>query len=482
MKTFGNKGPYVLLILLFFASILPFIYISRYVHPVNDDFTFALRHVSADWLQSVVDSYRSWSGRYFATAVSSLNPYTGFPQPLKMLRIYSAVLSALMFAVPVCAGMMLTGKYTGRLRGAALGALFGLCYMALCPSASQLLFWFSSYTAFTLCSLLALVFFSILSRDSRACVAIQGLLAFLIPGGNEVTAVLFVSVLAYLAYTYRSRRLVALTLIACVAVVIVILSPGNAIRMTYQLSSHPRLWAVTLSFLQTCGWCVLWLPSLMIASLVYVPLFGLRLSELKIFDTSLAGYFGFALTTVFLAHIPPTYGLSSVMIDRTANSLLVFFILLYFWGLNIFLNRYAATLKSAMRPLHGRSGRRLVAAAFFVFTFTLPFNIDSPVATAVTDIVTGKARKYSDVQTSRLEEARLCDTDGTEVCRLSPFGITSRTLFVKDLDADPDGEFSTDYCKVNGLKCKVSAPADEVWFESNFDALKHLGKKSRKSL
>lgn len=185
----ARVGAWVLIGLAVFG-IVPFICISRYVHPVNDDFSFALQHVDVGVIQSVIDSYMHWSGRFFATALSALNPYACSATPLPLLRSYSAVLSVLILAVPLVAFMILAGRYAGRLRAAALGALFVLTYLGLCASAGELLFWFSAYTAYTSGILLTLILMSILPKKSAVMTVMQCIIAVLITGTNEVTAVL----------------------------------------------------------------------------------------------------------------------------------------------------------------------------------------------------------------------------------------------------------------------------------------------------
>lgn len=462
------------------CGILPFIYISRYVHPVNDDFAFALQHTDVTVLQSVIDSYRYWSGRFFATALSALNPYAWSESPLELLRTYSAVLSGLMLVIPSGAFVILAGKYVGRLRATALGALFVLTYLGLCASTGELLFWFSAYTAYTSGIMLTLILFAILPKKSAVMTVLQCLLAVLITGSNEVTAVLLTATLIYLTYTYRSKRMLWVMICAVLGVIIVMLSPGNGIRMAYRLSAHPYLWTAAISVGQTFSWLIIWAPALLVATPVYAMLGGLRIARLPIFDTSLTRYIIFAAAAIVLAHVPPAYGLGSVVIGRTANCLLMFYILFYFWGVNIVLHRWRVSGADIIATL-GDNRRRLAVLTgcmLWCYLFIVPFSIDSPIATAFTDIISGKARSYSDVQTARLELARAHDRPG-EVCCLPTFGITSRTLFIKDIESDPDAEFTTDYCTVHGLKCRVYVPEGEVCFESNFESLKNIGKNNR---
>lgn len=481
MKQMKPISGYWILILLGILSLIVFIYISRYVHPVNDDFIFALQHKGINWFTSVITSYRSWSGRYLATAVSSLNPYAFSSTPLPLLRCYSGIVTFVFFLSSIAFGVMLCRKTIGLYKSISLGCFLVVSYMSLCPSVSQLFYWFSAYTAYTLSLILTMLFFAILPYKNHFIVVLQAIFAFLIPGGNEVTAILFIATLSYLAYTYRCHRFNMLLFISIIAIITVILSPGNSIRMDYRLSDHPYLWSATVSFGQTIGWIILWMPSLILASLLYIPMFGLRLSKAQIFDTSITKFILFSLAAIFLAHIPPTYGLSSVIIDRTANCLLMYFILFYFWGLNIFLHRHAEYFSDLMSKINRyKTGTVLNYSVLFCFTFMLPLSIDSPIVTALMDIVSGKAENYSNIQTSRLEIARHNSKNRpNSTCSLPTFGTTSKTLFIKDLEDTPDAEFTGAYRTIYDLNCSVYVPSDGVHFEDNFDTIKNLGKTIR---
>lgn len=456
--------------------LLPFLYVCRYVHPVNDDYSFAMTHIGSNCFAAVVDSYFNWSGRYLATFLSSLNPLSYSVDSMFWYKVASTIMVLLFFFVPIVAFRVMAGKYLGKFRSAALGCLFFIMFMALCPKVSELFYWFSSYVAFTVPSLVALLFFAILPRGGRLFTALQCLLAFVIPGGNEVTAVLFVMTVLFLALVTRNRRIMLLAAIAVVAIVIVILSPGNGVRMGYQLSGHPYLWTVMVSVLQTLSWGVLWLPALLLVTMVYVPLVGVRLCGLKIFNIKPLHYVIFVTLSVLMAHIPATLGLSSVITGRTANSLLFFFILYYFFGVQIIINRHADALKKALAMKYCH---RACAVMLFCFTFLCPLTLEGPVATAYFDIACGKAARYDAILTERdilaMENCENVDT----VVWFKPLGITSKTLFVKDLGTVPDAMFCYDYSHYHKLKCKVAVDGDDIRFISNYETIFLMGKQVR---
>lgn len=475
MKMKNEKAILWCIIAVSLICLLPFLYICRYVYPVNDDYFYAMDHIGIDCFTAVTDSYMNWSGRYLATFISSLNPLVCGQDGVFLYKIASLSVVLLFFAVPFISFYIMFGKRLGKLRAAALGALFFITYMALCPRVSELFFWFSTYTAFTLPSLLALLFFSTLMLKGKIVFILQCILAFLIPGGNEVTAVLFVLTVCFIAFVSKSRRIVLLACLAVLGIVVVMMSPGNAVRMSGQLSGHPYLWTVVVSVAQTLSWGYLWIPTLLLATLVYIPLVGLRLSDMRIFNVRPMFYVAFVVVAVLLAHIPPTLGLSSVMTGRTANSLLFFFIPFYFFGIQMIIARNEESVSKIFS--FGKSWI-VVALAVFCYVFLCPLSLESPVSTAYFDIISGKAKRYYDIRIARDRQAQEHKNEDILVL-FEPLGVTSRTLFSKDLETSPDKCFCDAYRRYHCLRCKVAVKSDDVRFITNYETIFSLGKAVR---
>lgn len=467
----GMRRLLVCLALLFVVCLLPFALSCRYVHPVNDDYFYALTHVGCPPLVSVLESWLHWSGRYLATFLSAFNPLLLGEGQLTTYRLLSLGVVCLFGLVPLCSSWMLTHRVLGTGRSLGLGAFFCVVYLSLCPKVSELFYWFSAYTSYTLPGLLVLLFFGLLPRKGRVAVCLQGLLAMLIPGGNEVTAVLFLCTLLYLSAVRREPRIVMLTALAALGTLVVVASPGNAIRMSGQLSAHPYLWAAVASPAQSVSWLFLWGPALLLATWVYVPLFGVRLARWSAFDVSFRRYVAFVSVTLVLAHVPPTLGLSSVMTARTANSLWLFFILFYFGGVQILLRHHA----DRIAPWAAWLTPRWAAVGLFAFTFLCPLALESPVTTACMDALSGKSRRYDESLTRRDLQAGAAGA-GADTLLFEPLGLTARTLFVKDLEAEPDGLFCTAYRDYHQLKRPVRLKREDVRFLTNYETLFVLGK------
>ncbi len=455
--------------------LLPFIYVCQLVHPVNDDYYYAIEHLQTNCVDSVVKSYMTWSGRYFATFISSLNPLSITEDKEWLFKAYSFILILFACCATLLSFILFFKDKLCRKDTYALSSLFLIVLFFLCPSISEGFYWFSAYVSYTVVSILSLLFFALATRNGAISNALLYVLALIIPGGNEITAVLFVGSLIYLSFTYREKRFFISTMLACIGLAIMIASPGNSVRMTGQLSSTPYLWTIGVSTMQSILWLFIWLPALLLVSLIYIPLYGMKIAKSECFNVSIKRFALFAAMIVFLAHIPPTLGLSSVVIARTANSLLLYYALFYFFGLNIILNRYSERINSIFSKEYSSI---ILPTALFSFLFLCPFSINSNIATAYTDIISGKARHYDEIRIQRDKMAQ-SNKNKNITLKFPALGITSRTLFAKDLETNSEECFCDAYRRYHKLKCKVEVEKDDIRFPSNYDTLLSLGKKSR---
>ena len=78
------------LILIGISALIPLIILSIYTQPCNDDYNYALRDSSTNFIYAGIDTYLNFSGRYFATFISRLNPL--IYHSLEAYKIYTIIL------------------------------------------------------------------------------------------------------------------------------------------------------------------------------------------------------------------------------------------------------------------------------------------------------------------------------------------------------------------------------------------------------
>ncbi len=453
--------------------IIPFLYISFYIHPTNDDYVYALTHIDMNCWEAMIDSYLNWSGRFFATLISSLNPLSITSQPIVWYKIYSFILILFFCATIFLSAYLLFRKIFSLRHIIATSCFFILLYLTLCPKVSELFYWFSSYTAFTIPNIVALLFLALFRYKHPIVLVLQAILAFLIPSGNEVTAILFVMTMIFLSYTMKEKRFYIMTLISILSIILVILSPGNSIRMDGQLSGHPYIWTLLISTFQTISWAILWLPTLILATFIYIPMIGIHIPSCKIWNIKISHYIIFTIITVFLAHIPPTLGLSSVMIGRTANALYFFYILLYFIGVQIIIEKNKERIADF---LSFKYTHIICGSATFCFIFLGSFNLESPICTAYMDIISGKAQAYNQQWNNRNHMAQETNSG---IVIFNSFDIVPKTIYINDLEDKANAQFCNAYAEYYQLDCQVQTTARHARFTTNFETLFTIGKAMR---
>lgn len=433
------------LILIGISALIPLIILSIYTQPCNDDYNYALRDISTNFIYAGIDTYLNFSGRYFATFISRLNPL--IYHSLEAYKIYTIILLCVFLFAMYYLVSTLSSKTLNKREKIALTALLFIVYIIQCPSISQSFYWFSGYAAYTFPSILLIWLFGSLLKSTQILRTILNiLLVICIAGSNEISTVILFCTLAFINIEWRlqhnkkwNRSFLLLWVVAAICTLIVVLSPGNAVRMQGETSSNNIIWTIGGSILQTLSWFPIWGSVLLMISIIYIPLFGKRISESTseklhlLFSIKIKHFLLFFIITLFLTHIPPTWGLGTVAIGRLANAIYVFFILCWLYLTQLIINRYPGIITLQNNKYY----QFIYLAFFFFFTFNTVYNIDGNIMTSYVDLITGKARKYYLELNKR--HLLLKDNQSTEkVIKIPGIETIPKTIYFKDISSDKD--------------------------------------------
>lgn len=476
---------YKLWIALAAAALIPLLLLNLFNLPCNDDFVYALRERESNAVSSGIDTYLNFSGRYFATLLSRVNPLIdGYST--EAYRWLSLSIQLLFAAACAAFAAIRFRRSLDTKEKAGLGCFLLVTYIVLCPSVSQSFYWFSAYITYTVPSILLLLLLATLKAKQRPLkTAAQALLAVAITGSNEISAVILFCVLLFVNLEYRkhAKRLdphfVALLIVSAVATLAVAFCPGNESRMV-SANSKNLLWTLGGSLAQTASWFILWGSVLLMLSIAYIPLFGKKLYERcgssPVFSVSIRRFSLFFVITVFLSHIPPTWGLGTVMIGRLANALLVFFILAWLFLTQLIVNKYPDILKT----FDSRPAKFIYAAFLFFLTVNVAFAPEGNMSTAYTDLVSGKAAEYNREMNERIATVR--NRTDKEKLVLPAFQSTPLTIFFKDLSVDKDSYENDAFRIYWNCASPISVDRESVPQPSNFEQLKAGMKKLRSEM
>lgn len=436
-------------------------YLGRYTHPMADDFTYALRDVSAGAWNASAYEYAHWNGRYASNLLLVFGPMRG---GFDAIGLYRAVPALLLVLTAVGAFSFLRTLFHPGLTSlqTAIGALAwtGL-YTHVMPDMPEGFYWYTGSITYQLSCALTLVALALLMRAVRdaslwpAALAIP--LLFLITGCNEVLMLLLVVAgFLIIARWVASPGRTSLILIAAVPVIIlgaclVILAPGNDVRSALYPERHQFFRSLGMSALQTLRFSFEWIscPALLLLSVIWwmnhrhlaqrFPLIGrgFGLEPWK----SIPALFA----VVFLCIFPAYWSTGILGQHRTVNVACFFFLPLWFVNISVFAARFGGTILR----LHDTDRRRVTAALLFLVALDLGFTGNG--GDAIADLVTGRAERADEQLWERYDLLRNAAQSPQRIATIPLIADPPRSLYVLDL-RDRRFLVNQDYALWFGLK------------------------------
>lgn len=486
-KNSKNKGVYYALIIICISALIPLFLLSYYNNPTLDDYAYALRDSSNNIIETALDTYQNWSGRYFSTAISQFNPLVY--HSLAGYKIYPIVILLTFCGAFFYLFNSLFSKVLSRLQVISLSMFFIVLYLFQAPSICESFYWFSGSAAFTIPPILTIILVTLLNQKRsyfKQVLAI--LLTVCICGGNEVSAIIVLSIVGFINYLkyYKEKKInkqnLLLLIVSIICVLIVVSSPGNSIRIEGETTSRNYIWTIGGSLFQSLSWFIIWGQSLLLASIVYTAFFGLKIAEStditsqRIFNLKHTLFIPFFLITLYLCHIPPLWGLGTVAIGRIANVIYIFFIFSWFYYLQLIINKYKSQITINSNPFC----KCLCYISFIVFLTNNVFNLNNNIVTSYVDLVTGKAKKYNDALENRYSVVNNNESE-KQVIVFEVLNNCPKTIFFKDLNADEKYWANKSFKQYWNCKPSIKIKEQESFSYSNFESLKAFGKEIRKN-
>jgi hypothetical protein len=264
-----------LMVIVLILSILPFIYTGTFSRYQADDYCFSSSLIQNGYLGALKDSYQTWSNRFSTILV------IGLIDPLKVtgLRILPGVLIIGMLGGLYLLIQELKKRMVwkiGRTESFILAAMITFFTIYTAPDQFQSFYWRSGSITYTLPVVILPFLLTLILRADRHAMALRMflltggsifLLALLNGGFSETTAafqtVIFVLLFVWVllkATQEKKKQLLVLLLCAIsgmvAAMIIMILSPGNAVRLENMPASPGFFKLIYLSFRFAAGFVV----------------------------------------------------------------------------------------------------------------------------------------------------------------------------------------------------------------------------------
>ena len=470
------KALCVFLCILLFISIVPVIAAGSYARPAADDFFYGapVRQVwqesgsiFAAVKQSAIQAkeiYFGWQGSFSACFLMGLQPDvwgTGGYGAVIWIMLGSLLLGIFMFCNIVLQRLFKASAW----QALSVAAVLALVSVHLVPHPFQSFYWYNGsvyYTFFFGVSLLQyalLIAFSTATKKGWALLALASILAIFIGGGNYITAIATVAIMALITvicFAKKSKKagwLLLPLLLGTAATAVSLIAPGNAMRKSTVDTGLPFIKSIVYSLYNMALGMNAWisLPLLALFALL-VPLFW---SIAK--PESLPSTFRFPLLVsvgsfLFLAACmyPHLRAVGTVGPYRLYNMYFFMFVILLAGNMLYWVGwlRYRLSLTSKgketgqaiLRYANNRLAALTICSFGVIVLFTLAARIHVTGMAAVQGLRTGELAVYA--QQREAWEAELTRTDTSDVT-LQPLTVLPY-LLIEDvgIGRDADQEFN----------------------------------------
>lgn len=432
-----KNGGNFLIVLAFLTTLLPIFSISIYDQPSADDYVYGLltrqtwestgsvfQTLLTAWNQ-MVHSYMTWDGNFFATFLGALQPSVfGLYHWVPVIMVLSVIFGTFFFLKVLLENYLNADRNTTLFIGCALLIL----ELQFLPSAVQGLYWFDGAVSYTFIYAMSLTLFALLLiyyqkrpvRHKYLALASACILGFLISGGNFISSLVNLILLAAMATILWYRKnthcfgTVLVFVFSLVGLFISALAPGNGVRQAdtlKTLASQPSPISAILQSFQYAGQYFLqWMSIPVTAGIFILSVLLVKLAYKSHFSFRYPFAVLILAFCVFAAGFtPPIYALGAgSLIWETRIMNILYFNFLWLWCFMLFyisgwifhrrpknkkaqsgINR-ARLKKLALRPVYYSS------AAIILFVLTLPM-AKTPVTSlsALQSLVDGSASQYA---------------------------------------------------------------------------------------
>lgn len=466
-------------------SLVPYFILAFFSYPSTDDFAYATKVLDYGFWAGQIETYNTWSGRYFATLLLSFNPVAqkwiwGFP--LLPIALLLGLWGSLWYAL----NSVLHGASTATddddddYRSHSLlskkqifwlaTALFSL-FLSHIQTPVQAFYWMAGAVTYTvpliLVSFAAGLFFKLYRQGKLYFRHWLALLIFapIIVGSNETIMLQWMALLSLLLYfLFRKYRkinlgLLGVFLLSFMGSLVVILAPGNKVRTSHFQDAHRPFYAIY----RTIGACIehsvqfLSLPLILLSLVVFGWTLQNREAVLARIPSRMPKWLmlGFFSTMMISAFFPSMWAMGGNPPERVDNTTYFWFLL--FWLLTLVIwvaqhpERYQGWLKK--RPELFRPERLLILSVLALLL------VDNH-RIAYSNLFV--AKNYQEEWTTRQAQSEkagldgLAGLDGIEASikmriEFAPLKNKPKIIFNEDLNVDPTHWNNEAWSKYFGL-------------------------------
>lgn len=417
-------------------SVLPFIVISIFNNPSADDFCYNNYTRDLGYLNTQIEAYYNWTGRYFSTAIISISAFAS--GSFYLYKLFPIILFFLFFlsiyhlSFSIFVSLNRKDKF-------ALTFLLMILYLLQMSSTSEGFYWLAGSVTYQLSIILSVFLFSyvikLLETSQKRYLIISMIISFLVMGSNEIS-MMFVNLIIGVIFLYTlitQRRInypiLSLLFFMVVCTTIVVLSPGSAARVTTYPGNQQFLYSFFKTIKATKSHLGDWLPSIIIAFFIFFDYFNKKTSMQtpKIFNVKLLIPCAVVFSFPFIGFFPVYYSLKWVPF-RSVNLIYFFFLMGLMYLTFILYFKLRATQKDFL----------VFSKWIKIFLFILIFirmGGNNNIRIAYEELLTGKAYSYDKELKKRYQIIR---ESKSQTLVFPPLNNLPKTIFFEDIKDNPN--------------------------------------------
>ena len=170
-----------------FLLCIPFLYLTFYIHPSGDDYTYAFLELKSPLINAYLDEYFLWNGRYFSNFFVLKNPLTFGFNNIYLYRFIVFVIQISLFLVIYLSLSNFSLYFTKQQRLLISSFLF-LSYLLLIPALNEGFYWFTGMVTYQLAIIFSLIYLHFYFQNSSYLrLLILIILQAMLIGSNEIS-------------------------------------------------------------------------------------------------------------------------------------------------------------------------------------------------------------------------------------------------------------------------------------------------------
>ena len=463
---------YVMLLVLFMTAIIPFFLLIFYAHPSADDYSYANVFLTGDFWERIVGEYKAWKGRYFGIFVTVLFHKSG-----NMLENYHYPLFLFLTLLFIAFYYFVRSVFEENgpfIRTFYCSFALGVYYIVSMPDVSASLYWADGafqYQVGSIFYLLAIASILRLYREHESTALPALLSVIFIFSAIGSTEIFMISLLSFvgLIFPYKffilKQNRIAWSIVLAVAIVstsLLVLSPGNAIRMEFFPNSGQFWFSISRSIYYGVPTLGTWLslPSFWLMSILFIPvvLHLVYISRIRKDANwiSLILLLALILGQIWVSFFASWWGTGSHPQGRTQNTIYLVFLAGWF----MFILEFIAVLSRERKlvyidSLFSTPVRIIMIIATFFFGLLLVTKTHVPDAYSA---LAGPAREYDRMMKNRyayIEQKQLESSNSRLSLSLESIENAPQILVFSDITKDKDDWNNRSFATYFGLSTVV---------------------------